>query len=113
MQRSNELQKNGLLERRPRRGTTIASGYRPDADTGVRCLLVFLPEGRRVLQSSVVQELTDVLLDRFEGASIQLCPIPEQKSAAVVREMIRAAARGFDTPDTRARTVGGRALRSN
>ncbi len=89
------LQRKGLLERRPRRGTTIARDYRPTSESGARCLLVFLPEGRRVQQASVVQELTDVLLDRFESATIQICPIPEHQSAAVVRQTIRAAGQGF------------------
>jgi len=76
--------------------TTIARDGSPEAPVEARSLLVFLPEGRRVQQASVVQELCDALLDRFEGASIQISPIPERGAPEVVRQTIRAASQGFN-----------------
>ncbi len=88
------LQRRGLLERSPRRGTFVAPGFRSRGGGSPRVLMLFVPRSRRDRLTAEISELTDALLDRFEGASVQLCPVPEQGAEAAVRVAIRAVGQG-------------------
>ncbi len=88
------LAQHGVVERRPRHGTRIASGFRPERGAGVSCLLVFFPEARRERLGPEVHELTEILLTRFGESSVQLCPLPERDTAATVLRTLRAVGEG-------------------
>lgn len=88
------LHRGGLLERRPRRGTFVAPGFQARGGGAPSVLMLFVPRSRRDRLTAEISELTDSLLDRFEGVSVQLCPVPEEGAEAAVRESIRAVGRG-------------------
>jgi len=83
-----QLQLHGVVDRRQRRGTFIAEGYAPRPVLGLGTFLVFMPESRRSRLGDEVQELMGLLFDEFEGAAVQVCPIPDQGSERVVSEML-------------------------